>query len=594
MKKSLILSIVLILGSLGIIKSQETTEKFAKAEDLIKNGLYLEASQILTELCTDDNKNYEYFKELSYAYLNLFDFENAIINSSRAIELNPVCIKCYSNLSRAWYELGDYNKAELFINKGFALSDTSTYLYMNRGLIYMKTGRNDLAVKDFSKAISLNPSDPDVYIMRANYYLINSEASNAYQDVNIAIKLDPENSEYYYYRAYILTNQALYDDALQEIDKAIGLNDKLPHYYNLKFSILSNMGNYNQAEKAVLKSIEIEPNDYFVYINLGDLYFQNNYFDSFCECYKKAIELYPDESSDDKTNIINQHSKYCSKNRMPYYYARSMEYFNNSNFGECVNLCETGLEICGTSSVLYNVKARSHLSLLEYELAQENFYKSLENKNLLRAEVNDYYSYPLNDAELSLMAQSYIVRSNYGIAITKLALKEYDEALLEITKAIDMAEAIEDFDGIEFLYITKGLIFIGKNDLDNAYSNFVAAKGINPDNILSELNLAMLSILKSCNYNVKKLTFTYVPDISCSRLILPEIKPNKSINLEELNKALAICNNIIELYPEFAYPYLLKSKLLQLTGDAEYCKYARKAKELGLFDAYNELNIECK
>jgi hypothetical protein len=75
---------------------------------------------------------------------------------------------------------------------------------------------------------------------------------------------------------------------------------------------------------------------------------------------------------------------------MPYYFVRTLGYFNNSNFGECIYLCETGLSISGTSAVLYNVKASSHLSRLEYELAENDFKKSLENRNLLISEVKDY------------------------------------------------------------------------------------------------------------------------------------------------------------------------------------------------------------
>lgn len=594
MKKFLLVFVVIIIATCGGLKCQEISDKFSRAEEMIDNGLYFEASQLLNELCIENDKNYEYFKELGYAYLNLFNYENAIVNFSKAIELNPACIKCYSHIARAWFELGDYQIAESYIIKGFELSDTTAHLYMTRGLIYMQTERNEKALEDFSTAIELSPDDPDLYIIRANYYLVMSEAYNAYGDISSAIKLKPENDEYYYYRAYILTNLNVYDEALIDIDKAISLNDKYADYYNLRFTILMNMGNYDQAEQAVLKSIELKPDDHFAYINLGDMYFQTSNIDSYCECYKKAIELHPDEVSENKTNLINHHSKYCNKNRMPYYFVRTLGHFNNSNFGECINLCESGLNTSGISAVLYNVKASSHLSRLEYELAQEDFTKSLENKNLLLAEVKDYYSYPLNDAEASRIAQSYIVKCNFGLAMIKLVLHEYDNAIAEITEAIEMAESIDDFDGKEFLYITKGLICVGKNELDSAMNNFITAKEINPYNSICELNIAMITILKSGKYNPKKLEFSYVPEYLCPRLVLPAIKPNKSINEQQVGEAIILCNNAIELYPELAYAYLLKAKLIQLSGDTDYCKYAAQAKELGIFNAYSELKIDCK
>lgn len=594
MKNILIISVLLILGSYGILKSQEVSEKFLRAEKLIDNGLYLEASQLLHELCIEDDKNFEYFKELGYAYLNMYNYENAIINFSSAINVNPNCIKCYSHMARAWYELGDFVTAETIVEKGFALSDTTAHLYMTRGLIYMQTGRNEQALQDFSKAIKLSPEDPDLYIIRANYYLMNSEAYNAYSDISSAIKLSPENDEYYYYRAYILTNLNVHDEALIDIEKAINLNNQYADYYNLKFTIYMNMGNYDLAEQAVLKSIDIRPDDHYAYISLGDLYFQTSNMDRFCDCYKKAIELHPNDNPENKTSLINYHSRYCDKNRMPYYFVRTLGHFNNSNFGECIYLCETGLSLSGTSAVLYNVKASSHLSRLEYELAENDFKKSLENRNLLISEVKDYYSYPLNDADASRIAQSYIVKSHFGIAMTELIQKNYDNALADITKAIDMAESIEDFDGKEFLYVTKGLIYIGKNELDNALDNFIIADEKNPYNSIGKLNIAMLSILRSGKYNTKKLAFCYVPEILCPRLILPAIKPNKTINADDFKDAIEICDNAIALNSENAYAYLLKSKLLQLSGNPDYCKYAGNAKDFGIFNAFEELNIECK
>lgn len=594
MKNKLILSVLLILGSFGILKSQKTSEKFQKAEELIDNELYLEASQLLQELCNEDNTNYLFFKDLGYAYLNLFNFEDAVNNLSKAIELNPNCIKCYSHLARAWHELGNFETAESIIEKGFALSDTTAHLYMTRGLIYMQTERNDLALQDFGTAISLSPEDPDAYIMRANYYLINSEASGAYSDINAAIKLNPENHQYYYYRAYILNYLNVNDEALIDIDKAIKLNSNISDYYNLKYTIQVSLGNYDDAELAVLKSIDIKPDDYYAYIKLGDLYFETNSIDKFCDCYKKAIQIYPEETSEDKTNLINYHSRYCDRNRMPYYFIRTIGNFNNSNYGECINLCETGLNISGTSAVLYNVKGSAHITRLEYELAEADFLKCLENRNLLINEVKDYYSYPLNDADASRIAQSYIVKSHFGIAMAELILKDYDKALIDITKAIEMAETIEDFDDKELLYITKGLIYLAKNDLENAQNNFTIADEKNPDNILCKLNIAMLTILKSGSYNAKKIEFVYVPENQCPRLIIPAIKPSKILDNDELKEALDICDQAIAINPENSYAYLLKSKLAQLSGDADYCKYAGEAKEYGIFNAFDELKIDCK
>ena len=110
------------------------------------------------------------------------------------------------------------------------------------------------------------------------------------------------------------------------------------------------------------------------------------------------------------------------------------------------------------------------------------------------------------------------------------AIRSYydDEALENIIKAIDMAEFIKDFDGLEFLYNTKGMIYLAQNDLDNAIKSFNTADGKNPYNSISKLNLALIRVLQSTKYNAKNLHFEYVPELLSPRLILPSMKLAKT------------------------------------------------------------------
>ncbi|MDD3686332.1 MAG: tetratricopeptide repeat protein [Bacteroidales bacterium] len=594
MKLRIALSLLMAIAVSTIIQAQEKNEDYTRSEVLIEEEKYEEAAIILDELCKQFPDNYEYFRDLGYAHLNMFNFDEAIIAYNKAVELNKDCYKCYSHLARAWYEKGEYSKAEQIIASGFAITDTTAHLYMTRGLIYMSTDRGDLALKDFSKAIELAPDDEDYYILRANYYLTISEGYNSYSDISNAIKINPNNAEYYYYRAYILTNLNVHDEALIDIDKAIKLSPNYADYYNLKFTIHMNRGEYDQAEQAVIKSIEIKPNDYYAHLSLGDLYMQISNMDRFCDCYSRAIELHPVDNPESKDAMIYKYDKYCIEGKMPYYFVRALGFYNESNYNNCISTSETGIKISGPAPILYNIKASAHLSKLEYDKARVAYDSCIMLKANLKANVNDFYSYPISDSDAELVASSYVVKSHFGLAIIYLVKKEYDSGLVNIIKAIEKAESLKGFDGLELLYVTKGLIYLGKNDFDNAEKNFKIAQEKNPYSVLPRVNLALLSVLKSVTYNPKKLLFTYEPGVMCPRVIIPAVKLPKEFDAKTLEPALEICNTVIEFQPESPYAYLVKAKIQQLLGDKAYCETALMAREYGLFNSFAEIGADCK
>lgn len=594
MKLHFIITFILTISSFALLYSQEKHEDFIKSENLIKQGEYENAAKILEELCKEYPENYEYLSELGYSYLNSFRFDDAIETYSKAIGINKDCYKCYSHLARAYYEIEEYSIAEETIAKGFAISDTTAHLYMTRGLIYQSTNRGPQALKDFTKAIELMPNDADYYTVRLNYYLQTGATYDAYSDITMAIKINPINPEYYYYRAYILSNLSVYDEALIDIDKAISLRDNYADYYNLKFTIHMSRAEYNLAEQAVIRSLEIKPNDYYAHMSLGDLYMQINNIDRFCDCYSKAIELNSDKQSESTESMKYKYEKYCINNRMPYYLIRALGYHNAEDFGKSIAESDKGIKTVGNSATLYNIKASSHLSKREYKLASIAFDSCLILKDKLILEVKDFYSYPLSDSDAEKVAASYVVKSDFGLAVTNLIEKDYDAALIHIIKAIETAESLEGFDKIELLYTAKGLIYIGKNDLKNAEKNFDIAIDKNPYNGIPRINKAMVKVLLSAKYKPKKLAFIYEPEILCPRLIIPAMKLPKDFDFTQFDSALETCNLVIDFQPESPYAYLMKAKILQLSGDKSYCEFASQARELGLFNSFEELGADCR
>ncbi len=594
MKKIIFITFILSFSSLNILPAQDNTTNFQEAQQLNNRGNFSEAIPILEKLISNDNKNYEYYMELAYSFLNLFEFDQAIANYSKAIELNKDCAKCYSFYARAEYENANLEKAEDIVNQGIKINSNEPNLYMTRGLIYSKTDRNELALNDFHKAIELNPEEKDYYISRANFYIQNSELHNAYSDISKAIKLSPNTAEYYYYRAYILTSLNIQDEALIDINKAIDLNNKEVNYYNLKSTILLNWGKLEEAEDVIYQSLELEPNDYNAYLALTEIYIALNNFDKFCEIADETINLCSVEQTAIAEKIKHWKTKFCTENQLAYYIARALGSFANNNYGNAIFIAKNGIEKIGGSCVLYNVLGSAYLARKEYNLAKTELDSSLNFNNNALNEVFAYYANPISTTDAENLAESYIIRTHFGLAIIYLTKNNYTSALSNILTAINKAEKLEHFSGLELLYITKGLIHLGKNELNIAENSFKIAQEKNPYNPMPRVNLALLDMFKASNFKINKLKFDYEAELGCPRLILPDIKTSKKQNTELLNSALEQVSFACEMKPKNPFLWLYKSKIQQIIGDDDYCNSAQKAKDNGYLDVYKELKIDCK
>lgn len=591
MKLRIVLVTILVTFLAFVANAQTNEEKYKTAENMIDLFQFEEAINLLQELSEAEPENDLYYKELGYCYLSLLDFDNAKIYFGKSIELNPDCIKCYSHLARAYYETGLYDEAEAIIAKGFELSDTTAHLYMNRGLIYMAQQKMDEAMFDFTKAVQLDPENTDYLITRANFYIMTNQAHFAYSDISDAIKLEPEVSEYYYYRAYILLNLNLLDEALIDINKAISINNEVADYHNLQFSIYFSMYDYEMAEKSIMRSLEIVPDSHMTYINLADLYFQSNRIDEYCTANHKALSLIPEEHLSEFEELQKTTDKYCNDTRMPYYFVRGLNLYNSGEYNNAVKFLISGLDKVGKSSVLENLLASSYIAIGEYEKAEEYFTKSYDNRELLPAEVEDFYSIDLTDADIQYVANSYIVKSDFGMAMLLLRKLEIPEAMRRADVATKMAEDMEGFDGKEFVYNLKALIHIYNGNFESAKEQLEIAKQKNPYYQQTYINEAIIKLLQACKFKTKDINFVFSVRDNNMRLVLPKLKFIKGQeNL--LEEVITICNTSISQDPDNAYAYLVKAKALQLKKD-EACKQAAdKAVELGIDNAYEELHLK--
>ena len=114
-------------------------------------------------------KNYEYFFNRAQDKFELADYEEAILDYNKALELSPteICL-VYSMRGNAKRNLGDFDGAISDQNKALDFDPLYTDGYFNRGSAKYKMGDFAGAIEDYTQVIKINPKDSDAFFNRAN------------------------------------------------------------------------------------------------------------------------------------------------------------------------------------------------------------------------------------------------------------------------------------------------------------------------------------------------------------------------------------------------------------------------------------------
>ncbi len=108
-------------------------------------------------------KKAEAFRMLGMGYLKSGDYQSAIDNFTRAIEIEFDLSNSYANRAEAYRLIGDYQQAILDSDRAIEnWSDTIALAdaYITRSKINWEMGRNQEAYADHRKSVNLDPMIP--------------------------------------------------------------------------------------------------------------------------------------------------------------------------------------------------------------------------------------------------------------------------------------------------------------------------------------------------------------------------------------------------------------------------------------------------
>lgn len=132
----------------------------------------------------------EYLRRGNESY-RLDDFEDAVANYTKAIELRSDFSSAYNNRGVAYDALGQDEKAIADYEKAIELRPDYADAYNNRGATYYRMAKHKEAIADYTQVLKLRPNDADAYYNRSLAYRAVGQDEKAEADHAQAVKLDP-------------------------------------------------------------------------------------------------------------------------------------------------------------------------------------------------------------------------------------------------------------------------------------------------------------------------------------------------------------------------------------------------------------------
>ncbi|MDX2077700.1 MAG: tetratricopeptide repeat protein [bacterium] len=230
------------------------------------------------------------------AYYQINDYDQALINYDRAVELDATLNDVFSNRGNVYFTLGDYAKALDNYTQAIALSPMDALAYNNRGNAYVLLDERDNALADYNRAIELDPMYALAYSNRGNFYRAIGELDLALSDFNNAIQYDPQLTIAYYNRGNTYYDFGEYDKARADYDRAIQLDPQYAAAYTNRGLAYRQLGNTQQSIADYNRAIQLDPQNSDAYVNRGYTYYNLRDYARAIVDYTSALAINPQDT----------------------------------------------------------------------------------------------------------------------------------------------------------------------------------------------------------------------------------------------------------------------------------------------------------
>jgi tetratricopeptide (TPR) repeat protein len=259
----------------SVSNKQKTTESiYNSAVEAYNNGNFLEARNKLNSLIAEE-RNSTLYHFRGFTYLRERDFISAINDFKEALLINPTDTGCYYNLAYTEYLIEDYQNALINFTKAINLGSDRLNAYFFRGIIKSELGDIRGAISDYDFIIS-------------EFHSIDDNSFRATVLNN---------------KAYCLVGLDDYDSALPLVNNALTLEKDKSFIWDTRGELYYKTGKFQECISDMTKALSIEESENsFFYRGLARIMLKDK---KGCEDLSKAGELGKMEAYDEIKKYCN-------------------------------------------------------------------------------------------------------------------------------------------------------------------------------------------------------------------------------------------------------------------------------------------------
>jgi tetratricopeptide (TPR) repeat protein len=263
---------------------------------LVENGQDQKADALAAEMekraATNEEKA-AVFVSRGRMYAKAGNFQRAIADCSRAIQLTPKCAAAFRWRGMSYGEQGNLDKAISDLSEAIRLDPKNLDVRAYRGRAFAEQGHHDKAIAECNEVLRLDPKSSIAYWARGGAFENRGDLAKALADYSEAIRLDGKYCMAYFARGNLHAQRENFDGAITDYTEAIRLAPAFADaYYNLA-ATHQRMGQLNTALADCDEGIRRCPKNALLHVARGTVFAEKGDLDKAMAEVKAALALDP-------------------------------------------------------------------------------------------------------------------------------------------------------------------------------------------------------------------------------------------------------------------------------------------------------------
>lgn len=189
------------------------------------------------------------FGNIGHYYRENKEYEKALVNYNRAIQLNTREGKTFNSRGKTYFDMGNTEKAMADYDRAIEMNPENAEFYVNRGAAYGRLGKLNEALSDFNQGVKFDPEWPNAYLNRSLAFSQTGQHQKALDDINTFLRYSPNRGDMWYEKAMCQRRLGQVRECVPALDRAVQLEPDRGLFWHERAKVHAQLGNKTQASQ---------------------------------------------------------------------------------------------------------------------------------------------------------------------------------------------------------------------------------------------------------------------------------------------------------------------------------------------------------